>query len=74
MPKWDDITSLLSLAIDLMTFPLVDINECEIQTDDCHKNANCNDTGGSFDCTCLDGYEGDGVIQCASMTNLHIIG
>ena len=31
-------------------------------------------TDGSFDCTCLDGYEGDGVIQCASMTNLHIIG
>ena len=56
-----------------MTFLLVDINECEIQTDDCHENANCNDTDGSFDCTCLEGYEGDGVIHCASMTNRYII-
>ena len=43
------------------------INECEPHgaepkpRHNCDSNANCTDAEGSFDCECLDGYEGDGV-------------
>ena len=30
----------------------------------CHADANCTNTKGSFYCTCLNGYSGDGVL-CA---------
>ena len=43
----------------------IDINECEMETDNCDGNANCTDTIGSFNCTCNPGYDGDGV-NCAS--------
>ena len=37
-----------------------DVNECELETYPCSLNANCMDTDGSFNCTCSDGFEGDG--------------
>ena len=37
-----------------------DINECELQIHTCHSDANCTDTVGSFNCTCREGFEGDG--------------
>ena len=43
----------------------IDINECEMETDNCNENANCTDTIGSFNCTCNPGYDGDGV-NCSS--------
>ena len=30
----------------------------------CHINAQCTDTLGSYECTCLEGFEGDGFQQC----------
>ena len=44
---------------------LTDINECDLEIDNCHINATCNDTIGSFECTCIAGFEGDGV-NCTS--------
>jgi len=44
----------------LTYFPL-DIDECETNTDNCDVNAHCNNTKGSFQCTCNTGYSGDGV-------------
>ena len=38
-----------------------DIDECATQTDNCDLNAECTNTDGSFDCTCVFGYDGDGV-------------
>ena len=40
---------------------LTDIDEC--LSDPCHSNATCNNTIGSFICTCVGGFSGDG-FQC----------
>lgn len=40
----------------------IDIDECYAETDNCHADANCSNTKGSFYCTCHTGYSGDGVI------------
>ncbi|KAM7452440.1 hypothetical protein ABFA07_000115 [Porites harrisoni] len=37
-----------------------DINECKEGTHNCSSNAVCNNTKGSYNCTCKPGYEGDG--------------
>ena len=38
----------------------VDVNECELGMHICNSSANCTDTDGSFNCTCREGFEGDG--------------
>ena len=40
----------------------IDIDECETETDNCHKHADCINEEGSFECLCNDGYYGDGVL------------
>lgn len=40
--------------------PLLDIDECMEAIPVCDENANCTDTEGSFQCTCNDGYTGNG--------------
>ena len=37
-----------------------DIHECNEGSDDCHDNATCTDTDGSYNCTCNLGYSGNG--------------
>ena len=45
---------------------LVAVNECDFpELNDCHVNATCVDTFGSFSCTCNPGYAGNGT-QCSS--------
>ena len=44
----------------------VDINECSDDLHNCHDNATCSDTDGSFQCFCNSGFDGDGV-NCTSM-------
>ena len=39
----------------------IDIDECNTRTHNCHPDANCTNTKGSFHCTCEHGYSGDGV-------------
>ena len=39
-----------------------DIDECTEETDDCSENADCSNTPGSFQCTCMTGYSGDGTM------------
>ena len=45
-------------------FFLSEINECA--TDPCHVNATCQNTDGSYDCSCNDGYTGNGT-DCTGM-------
>ena len=35
-----------------------DIDECSLNK--CHQNATCTNTKGSYNCTCKDGFVGDG--------------
>lgn len=50
----------------------IDINECQDGTDNCHPNASCTNTDGGFECTCEEGYYGNGV-NC-SLTLYGIVG
>ena len=34
----------------------MDVDECATNTDDCHENAICTNTIGSFECACKNGY------------------
>lgn len=42
-----------------------DIDECALRTPKCHKKANCQNTLGSYTCTCNLGYYGSG-FNCSS--------
>ncbi|RDD42651.1 Fibrillin-1 [Trichoplax sp. H2] len=47
--------------LDRHPIPLpLDINECNTRTHNCHVNASCHDTQGSFRCNCNDGFHGNG--------------
>ncbi|XP_078495750.1 uncharacterized protein LOC104266824 [Ciona intestinalis] len=51
-----------STATTTITTPTTtDVNECTAGTSNCHANANCMNTNGSFTCTCKTGFTGDGV-------------
>ena len=55
------------LALGLIYLPsLADIDECALDTDNCDMNANCTDTVGSFFCTCVEGFRGNG-INCTGL-------
>ena len=57
-------------CINFLNFFLSDINECIDNTHNCRKdNALCNNTEGSFNCTCKPGYTGDGY----NCTGTHIL-
>ena len=57
-----------------------DITECDERSlaphhanysHNCHEDANCTNTKGSFYCSCHVGYSGDGVI-CTGIVSLHL--
>ena len=50
-----------------------DVDECQIDgAADCHENATCTNTDGSFDCSCLSDFTGDGKICNSIGTHLAI--
>jgi len=38
-----------------------DVDECTLNTDNCSENAECINTVGSYNCSCLVGFTGDGI-------------
>ena len=47
-----------------------DIDECAASTPPCHPNANCSNTIGTYMCSCIEGYTGDG-LTCTGVFNDH---
>jgi hypothetical protein len=48
-------------SIKQLNHIFIDINECVLHgTDICHDNARCDNTVGSYNCTCNPGYSGNG--------------
>ena len=45
-----------------------DVDECDAGSNDCHAQAMCSNTDGSFTCTCNDGYAGNGT-ECSGKRN-----
>lgn len=41
-----------------------DVNECDLKLDNCHPEAVCTNTDGSFTCECRRGFFGDGHHSC----------
>ena len=52
-------------------FFFADINECKAGKHNCAANANCQNTKGSFVCTCKKGYSGDGA-SCTGENNTSV--
>ena len=43
---------------------VTDVNECQTGSFSCHAQAECVNTDGSYDCSCLPGYTGNGMHDC----------
>lgn len=41
-----------------------DVDECDLGLHDCHPEAVCTNTHGSYSCQCKRGFIGDGKITC----------
>lgn len=51
---------------------LPDINECTMGTHICDANAACDNSAGSFACTCESGFTGDG-FTCTGIVSLCLL-
>lgn len=49
---------------------LLDVDECQRKTHNCHVKASCSNTEGSFKCTCKRGFVGDGE-NCTASKGLY---
>ena len=55
------LTVPVSLFNSLSLLPITDVNECgSAGTNECDSKAQCTNTEGSYNCRCLNGYQGDG--------------
>ena len=57
------------IHMECIIFFLLDIDECALITHNCSKQAFCNNTEGSFNCSCKPGFAGNGT-SCAGNYNI----
>ena len=57
-------TSFMKVVSDV---PPLDENECTMREEPCGPNAMCNDTEGSYNCTCNDGFESINESNCTGL-------
>ena len=69
MIVFDDLFVCILISA-IFNEPLLDIDECQPSNADCHSNATCSNTVGSYFCSCIGGFSGDGKINCASRFSL----
>ena len=50
--------------VEVLNLGFTDVDECNENKHDCSADATCENTHGSFNCKCSEGYQGDGV-TCA---------
>lgn len=59
-----------------LNFPCIDIDECQNGHDDCDRQFGiCENTIGSYNCSCKPGFTGDGLMcscKCSYHTRLHL--
>ena len=48
------------------------MNECTLNLDDCHDQANCTNNPGSFSCACNNGWTGNGTVCQGTPTELTV--
>uniref|UniRef100_UPI00358E3F4F fibrillin-1-like n=1 Tax=Myxine glutinosa TaxID=7769 RepID=UPI00358E3F4F len=60
VPQLDGAYCNCTSGYTAMDLTCKDVNECEANTHNCHENATCENTNGSFTCPCKQGYRGNG--------------
>ena len=60
----DNIIIIIIIIIGACNINVIDVDECEAKSNNCHPNANCINNEGSFTCQCKPGYDGDGITDC----------
>lgn len=62
----------LKIVLNYIIFWFVDVNECQLQTDSCHSTlGQCTNTEGAYTCSCLTGYQGDGITCTGNYSHIY---
>ena len=65
--------SIQNASFHFTNLVVLDIDECATERDNCDRlNGICNNTEGSFECSCNTGYIGDGISCSSESTNIHV--
>ena len=59
------------MIFDYLCTHFSDNDECTLGTHNCHSNATCSNTDGSFTCACDTGYTGNGVTCTGRQISLY---
>ena len=52
--------TIVFLLPNILRYNFADVDECASGTHNCSDTAMCLNSPGSYNCSCLDGYDGDG--------------